>query len=82
MSIRAWRSFLRVGVPFLSICVGGCAEYGGHPKSPAQGGSPWLQTDSEHFTVVSDLSPDEAAATARELEEGLDALTKVAFEHP
>lgn len=64
------------------MCAAGCGKFGEHPKSPAQGGSPWVEVVSDHFTVVSDLPRPEAESTARELEEGLDGLTQIAFEHP
>ena len=65
----------------LSASASACAEFGAHPKCPAKGGSPWAQIDSPHFTVVSDLPRDQAESMARDLEEGLDALTQIAFEH-
>jgi tetratricopeptide (TPR) repeat protein len=60
----------------------GCGHYGEHPKCPPEGGSPWLEVASDHFTVVSDLPREEALSTARGLEESLDALTQISFEHP
>jgi tetratricopeptide (TPR) repeat protein len=65
----------------LSAGASACAEFGVHPKCPAEGGSPWAQVDSAHFTVVSDLPKEQAESMARDLEEGLDALTQIAFEH-
>jgi tetratricopeptide (TPR) repeat protein len=60
----------------------GCGQYGEHPRCPSAGGSPWFEIAADHFTVVSDLPREEAEATARGLEEALDALSKVSFEHP
>ena len=60
----------------------GCGHYGEHPKCPTEGGSPWLEVASDHFTVVSDLPREEVQYTAYELEASLDALTQISFEHP
>lgn len=60
----------------------GCGHYGEHPKCPYEGGAPWLEVVSDHFTVVSDLPREEVLSTARGLEESLDALTQISFEHP
>jgi Flp pilus assembly protein TadD len=59
----------------------GCAEYGARPASPAQGGRAWVEASSPRFRVVSDLPAAEAEAIARELEQGLEAIDLVAFEH-
>jgi hypothetical protein len=60
----------------------GCGHYGEHPKCPTEGGSPWLEVATDHFTVVSDLPREEVQYTAYNLEESLDALTQISFEHP
>jgi len=59
----------------------GCAEYGARPVSPAQGGRAWIEASSPRFRVVSDLPVAEAEAIARELEQGLEAIDQVAFDH-
>jgi tetratricopeptide (TPR) repeat protein len=41
-----------------------------------------VQVDSEHFVIVTDLDRADAIATARQLEQGFDAIAKVAFVHP
>jgi tetratricopeptide (TPR) repeat protein len=64
------------------LCVLSCATYGARPKSPAEGGATWTRVESDHFTVVSDLPREEAESTARELEQGLEALTNVVFKRP
>jgi hypothetical protein len=64
------------------VCMLSCATYGARPKSPAEGGATWTRVESQHFIVVSDLPREEAESTARELEQGLEALTNVVFERP
>jgi len=71
---------LSLGLMVLSA-IGGCAEYGARPASPAQGGRAWLEASSPRFRVVSDLPAAESEAIARELEQGVEAIDQVAFEH-
>ena len=66
---------------FAFSALGGCTEYGAHPASPAQGGRAWVLASSPRFRVVSDLPIEEVEATARELEQGVEAIDQVAFEH-
>ncbi|MEI9937549.1 MAG: hypothetical protein WDO69_10050 [Pseudomonadota bacterium] len=61
--------------------LGGCAEYGARPASPAQGGRTWVEASSPRFRIVSDLPAADAEAIARELEQGVEAIDQVAFEH-
>ena len=68
-------------IVYLASLIGGCAAYGSHPNSPAQGGSKWVEVSSPRFRVVSDLPPEEAEGVARELEQGVEAIEQVAFEH-
>jgi len=58
-----------------------CTPYGARPECPTKSGDSWLEVSSPHFRVLTDLPPDEAESTARELEENLEALTTIAFEH-
>ncbi len=70
-------------VPSLMVvgALQGCAEYGARPASPARGGRAWVEASSARFRVVSDLPAPESEAIARELEQGLEAIDQVAFEH-
>jgi hypothetical protein len=77
-----------VRLPALVLCVvalasvAGCSEYGARPRSPAQGGSAWVELRSPHFRVITDLSVEEGEGVAREFEDELDAIDQVEFEHP
>jgi Flp pilus assembly protein TadD len=84
--LRLTTGYFRRVAPPLGACglaafVVACTPYGARPVLPKAGGAPWNEITSPHFRVLSDLPPDDAEATARELERGLAALTEVAFEH-
>lgn len=62
----------------LTTAAAGCASH--HVvASPAQGGSVWHRLDTPHFTLYTDVAPDEAQATAAELEETYGLFENVAF---
>src|SRR5580765_2401061 len=59
-----------------------CTPYGSRPTCPGEGGQPWVRVESQHFSVVTDLDRAEAESTARQLEEGMDAIAHIACVHP
>ncbi len=73
------RSVASAALIAATLC--GCTAYGTRPESPAHGGRAWAEASSQHFRVVADLPAEETAARALELEQGLDAINQVAFEH-
>ena len=84
MSLRApsaGTSLHRVSAALIATALASCTAYGTRPESPAHGGRAWAEANSQHFRVIADLPADEAAAMALELEQALDAIDQVAFEH-
>lgn len=65
----------------LSLTLAGCGGSGGIPRSPGQGGNPWLELSSAHFRIVSDLDAADARQIADQLEQGVYAIEHAAFEH-
>jgi hypothetical protein len=49
------------------------------PQSPAEGGPPWEEISTEHFTIETNWDHDEAVRLAREFEAGLRIMMKLAF---
>jgi Tfp pilus assembly protein PilF len=68
-------------VAFALALASACVPYGARPECPARGGASWFEVGSPHFLVLSDLSPEQAESTTRELEQNLEALTTIAFAH-
>src|ERR1700687_2253576 len=49
--------------------------------SPAEGGHPWIEIRTAHYTLQTDLSPDDARDTALYLERTRSALLAAAWPH-
>lgn len=56
--------------------------YGEPLRSPGSGGARWIRLESEHFTLLTDLERVAAESTVHDLEDGVDAIAQIAFEHP
>jgi tetratricopeptide (TPR) repeat protein len=50
-------------------------------RSPAEGGHPWIEIRTAHYTLQTDLSPDDARDTALYLERTRSALLAAAWPH-
>src|SRR5512140_1305247 len=57
----------------LMLLLSGCAMYRPY-ATPAEGGYPWFEVQTEHFLVRSNLDRASAVETARKLERLRDAL--------
>jgi len=51
----------------------------GYPAAPAEGGPPWTELTSEHFTVWTDAEPSRVCLLIRELEQFRDMMAAVAY---
>jgi tetratricopeptide (TPR) repeat protein len=72
---------LRLSVAVCAALLGACTPYGARPQSPVHGGRDWVEVSSPRFRVLSDLSVEDAQRVALQLEQGVAAIERVAFEH-
>jgi hypothetical protein len=70
-----WGSWLSSVV---AVSVSGCIG-ASLPKTPGAGGPPWQEITSEHFVIDTNLEPEVAKATARQLEGLRKAMIEVVF---
>ncbi len=67
-------------IVFAALVAAGCAgpRVG---RSPAEGGHPWIEIRTAHYTLQTDLSPKDARDTALYLERTRSALLAAAWPH-
>src|SRR5262249_33907364 len=76
-----WEVTMKWASGLSSIVRGGVAGCSGAPlpKTPGGGGPPWQEITSEHFVIDTNLEPEVAKATARQLENLRKAMIEVVF---
>jgi hypothetical protein len=69
-----------LGVALAASLSLGCSGFAPPLQSPANGGAPWRELDSEHFALYTDIDPGDARRELREFETLRHALEEAAFE--
>jgi hypothetical protein len=65
-----------------ALCTSVCGCIGASlPKTPGAGGPPWREITTEHFVIDTNLDPEVADATARQLENLRNVMIEAVFEH-
>jgi tetratricopeptide (TPR) repeat protein len=67
----------RVGLLALAVLASSCLQPGA--RAPSASGQPWVELETEHFKLVSDLSGDNAGRVVSSFEETYGLLGKVLF---
>jgi hypothetical protein len=63
----------------VAMITGACLGRAAVPEVPGQGGAPWVELTSDHFTVWTNAAPDDGQAFVRKLEDLWQTVAGVAF---
>jgi tetratricopeptide (TPR) repeat protein len=68
-----------LGIALAACLSSGCDRFTPPLRSPASGGAPWRELDSDHFALYTDVDPEDARRELREFEGLRHALEESSF---